>query len=124
MGSIPPGVFIPLAEQTGLIIPLGERIMNDACHFARLWNDGSRNPVRFSVNLSPRQIMLDDFLPLMKGCISRRGLPAGMGGAGNHREHADVRSTTDQRLMMRAFALGVAVSIDDFRNRAIRPSAA
>ncbi len=114
MGSIPPGVFIPLAEQTGLIIPLGERIMTDACHFARLWNDGSRNPVRVSVNLSPRQIMLDDFLPLMKGCISR---------AGCRPEWVELEITESMlmsdpqridELMRGLSALGVAVSIDDF----------
>ncbi|MCD2179663.1 putative bifunctional diguanylate cyclase/phosphodiesterase [Rhizobium sp. C1] len=114
MGSIPPGVFIPLAEQTGLIIPLGERIMTDACHFAHLWNDGSRNPVRVSVNLSPRQIMLDDFLPLMKGCISR---------AGCRPEWVELEITESMlmsdpqrinELMRGLSALGVAVSIDDF----------
>ncbi|HWU62220.1 MAG TPA: EAL domain-containing protein [Ensifer sp.] len=114
MGSIPPGVFIPLAEQTGLIIPLGERIMTDACHFARHWNDGHRKPVRVSVNLSPRQVMLDDFIPLLKGCISR---------AGCRPEWLELEITENmlmsdsQRIdeLMRALsALGVTVAIDDF----------
>ncbi len=114
VGSIPPGVFIPLAEQTGLIIPLGERIMTDACHFARTWNDGNRKPVRVSVNLSPRQIMLDDFVPLLKGCISR---------AGCRPEWLELEITenmlmSDARrideLMRGLSALGIAVSIDDF----------
>jgi diguanylate cyclase (GGDEF)-like protein/PAS domain S-box-containing protein len=114
MGSIPPGVFIPLAEQTGLIIPLGERIMTDACHFARTWNDGHRKPVRVSVNLSPRQVMLDDFIPLMKGCISRAGCRA---------EWLELEITENMlmsdpqridELMRGLSALGIAVSIDDF----------
>lgn len=114
MGSIPPGVFIPLAEQTGLIIPLGERIMTDACHFARKWNDGVRKPVRVSVNLSPRQIMLDDFVPLLKGCISRAGCRS------NWLELEITESmlmSDPQRIdeLMRGLsALGIAVSIDDF----------
>ena len=114
MGSIPPGVFIPLAEQTGLIIPLGERIMTDACHFARNWNDGTRKPVRVSVNLSSRQVMLDDFVPLLKGCISRAGCRA---------EWLELEITESMlmsdpqridELMQGLSALGVAVSIDDF----------
>lgn len=114
MGSIPPGVFIPLAEQTGLIIPLGERIMTDACHFARHWNDGNRKPVRVSVNLSARQVMLDDFIPLLKGCISRAGCRA---------EWLELEITESMlmsdpqridELMRGLSALGVAVSIDDF----------
>lgn len=114
MGSIPPGVFIPLAEQTGLIIPLGERILTDACHFARLWNDGHRKPVRVAVNLSPRQVMLDDFVPLLKGCISRAGCRA---------EWLELEITenmlmSDQQrideLMRGLSAIGVSVSIDDF----------
>ncbi len=114
MGSIPPGVFIPLAEQTGLIIPLGERIMTDACHFARHWNDGNRKPIRVSVNLSARQVMLDDFIPLLKGCISRAGCRA---------EWLELEITESMlmsdpqridELMRGLSALGVAVSIDDF----------
>lgn len=114
MGSIPPGVFIPLAEQTGLIIPLGERIMTGACHFARHWNDGTRKPVRVSVNLSPRQVMLDDFIPLLKGCISRAGCRA---------EWLELEITESMlmsdpqridELMRGLSALGIAVSIDDF----------
>jgi diguanylate cyclase (GGDEF)-like protein/PAS domain S-box-containing protein len=114
MGSIPPGVFIPLAEQTGLIIPLGELILTNACHFARIWNDGSRKPIRVAVNLSPRQIMLDDFLPLLKGCISR---------AGCRPEWLELEVTESMlmsdpqridELMRSLAALGVTVTIDDF----------
>ena len=114
MGSIPPGVFIPLAEQTGLIIPLGERILTDACHFARHWNDGTRKPVRVSVNLSPRQVMLDDFIPLLKGCISR----AGCKSEWLELEITESMMMSDPQrideLMRGLSALGIAVSIDDF----------
>lgn len=114
MGAIPPGVFIPLADETGLIIPLGQRILTKACHFARVWHDSARKPMRVSVNLSPRQIMFDDFMPMLKECLSDTGCRP---------EWLELEITENvllsdtQRIddLLRGLAaLGVAVTIDDF----------
>lgn len=113
-GNIPPAVFIPLAEETGLILPLGEKILTDACHFARLWNDGSRKSARIAVNLSPRQIMFDDFMPLLKSSLSRTGCrPEWLElEITENILLSDEMRITD--LMQGLTALGVSIAIDDF----------
>lgn len=56
LGEIPPGDFIPVAEETGLIVPLGGRILHQACRQARIWQDTTPgDSVYVSVNVSPRQ---------------------------------------------------------------------
>jgi diguanylate cyclase (GGDEF)-like protein/PAS domain S-box-containing protein len=114
MGSIPPGVFIPLADETGLIVPLGQRVLTNACHFARLWHDGTRKPLRVSVNLSPRQVMYEDFMPMLRDCLSHTGCKP---------EWLEIEITENvlisdakrvDDLMVGLDALGIAVTIDDF----------
>ncbi|WP_010270374.1 putative bifunctional diguanylate cyclase/phosphodiesterase [Paenibacillus senegalensis] len=64
LGMIPPKDFIPLAEDTGLVIPLGEQILYKACSQRKRWLDIGLPPFRVSVNLSPRQFRQKD-LPQM-----------------------------------------------------------
>ena len=57
LGLVPPNDFIPLAEETGLIVPLGRFVLREACREVRDWRIGSeRTPIRLSVNLSTRQL--------------------------------------------------------------------
>jgi len=62
LGLISPMEFIPLLEETGLIIPVGEWVLNTACLQARAWNDSGLKPLRMSVNLSGRQINNSNFI--------------------------------------------------------------
>jgi len=56
LGEVPPGDFIPVAEETGLIIPLGGWVLTEACAQARAWQDETGGePIYVSVNVSPRQ---------------------------------------------------------------------
>lgn len=69
-GLVPPGDFIPLAEETGLIIPLGEWILRTACRQAAKWQAKGLPPMRMAVNLSARQFRERD-LPLTVQCVLR-----------------------------------------------------
>jgi len=62
LGLISPMEFIPLLEETGLIIPVGEWVLHTACLQARAWNDSGLKPLRMSVNLSGRQINNSNFI--------------------------------------------------------------
>nr|WP_049961935.1 EAL domain-containing protein [Methylobacterium sp. B34] len=71
-GFVSPGEFIPLAEETGVIIPLGEWILREACRIAAGWP----GDVRIAVNLSPRQFRHSDLTQLVRSALRTSGLAA------------------------------------------------
>ena len=77
-GSIPPGDFIPTAEETGLIVPIGRWALEQACADAMAWNAAlPRGPgVSVSVNLSAKQLVRPELLDDVRGALAHSGLPA------------------------------------------------
>jgi diguanylate cyclase (GGDEF)-like protein len=76
-GTVPPGEFIPVAEQSGLILPIGQWVLREACLEASTWpgdEAGSRPYV--SVNVSPRQFADPELLPTVVAALESSGLPA------------------------------------------------
>ena len=75
-GTIPPGLFIPLAEETGLIIPIGEWVLRTACVQAKAWQGiGNRN-LRVAVNVSARQFSQQNLAELVQRTLIESGLEA------------------------------------------------
>ncbi|WPL11883.1 MULTISPECIES: EAL domain-containing protein [Thiorhodovibrio] len=112
-GMISPGVFIPVAEDAGLILPMGRWALHEACSFlARAQSAGRR--LRMSVNVSPRQFRQADFVAEVKEVLDSSGIPP----ADLTLELTegvvieDIASTI--RTMQELKALGVRFSIDDF----------
>lgn len=76
LGMVPPARFIPLAEETGLILPIGEWVLETACQQNRLWQDMGLPPLVISVNLSPRQFWHPDLTRIIVRILGDSGLDA------------------------------------------------
>ena len=114
LGFVAPDAFIPLAEETGLIVPLGEWVLEAACTQAKAWIDAGLPPLPVAVNLSARQFADRRFEGVVEGVLDRTGLPASMleleitESVFLHDLAAATSTLRDLR------ALGVGCSIDDF----------
>ncbi|MEE9356049.1 MAG: EAL domain-containing protein [Methylococcaceae bacterium] len=73
---IAPDTFIPLAEESGLILPLGELVIEDACRQASQWQAHGIPPVQISINLSPKQFANQDVISILQRCISANKIAA------------------------------------------------
>jgi diguanylate cyclase (GGDEF)-like protein len=109
-GTVSPGEFIPVAEEIGLIVPLGEWVLRKACADAALWPDD----VKVAVNLSPIQVMNPNLVATVVGALAASGLPA------NRLELEITESVLMQNTettlakLHRLRELGVRISMDDF----------
>lgn len=75
IGMIPPGKFIPLAERSGLVIPMGDWVLNEACRQAQVWRE-SGHALVMAVNLSALQFKRGNLLDTVSHALKRSGLPA------------------------------------------------
>jgi diguanylate cyclase (GGDEF)-like protein/PAS domain S-box-containing protein len=73
-GLVSPDRFITIAEDTGLIHPLGKWVLNKACHQLQRWNSRGRVPVRIAINVSPLQLMQPEFVSEVREAVSRSGI--------------------------------------------------
>jgi diguanylate cyclase (GGDEF)-like protein/PAS domain S-box-containing protein len=112
-GAVPPTLFIPVAEETGLILPLGEFVIRQACEtLNRLRATGRQTPL--SVNVSPRQFRKDDFVERVRALLAETGAPAtGLIFEVTEGLLIDDWQATLAR-MSELVALGIRFSIDDF----------
>lgn len=76
LGHVSPGDFIPLAEETGLIIPIGTWVLKTACAQAKAWHTQGLKPLRVAVNLSVRQFMQTDLPEQIAAILNETGLAA------------------------------------------------
>jgi len=74
-GIVSPGSFIPLAEETGLIVPIGRWALNEACRQAQAWRQLGHEALTVAVNLSVRQFREPDLLADVERALERSGLP-------------------------------------------------
>ncbi len=115
-GLVPPIAFIPLAEETGLILPLGRWVLETACRQARAWRDARPNgPELFmSVNLSARQFVQADLVDQVAAILADSGLdPRGLEIEITESVLMD-QSEAGIRTLGRLRELGVRLVLDDF----------
>ncbi|MEO8010393.1 MAG: EAL domain-containing protein, partial [Dokdonella sp.] len=114
LGMISPGFFIPLAEETGLIISIGEWVLRAACIDARRWQTRFSLPLRISVNLSPLQLRQPNLIGLVASILEETGMPAQLLDL-EVTESISVKSIPNLLETLQALReLGCQISIDDF----------
>ncbi len=114
LGMISPAKFIPIAEETGLIIPLGRLVMEVACREAVRWQPAAREPVQVAVNVSSLQLVRDDFVEEVSAILEKTGLPASLLQI-EVTESVMLSGTQGAAVTMHRLAdLGVSLAIDDF----------
>ena len=113
-GSINPSLFIPLAEETGLVVPLGEWVLREACRQNRAWQDEGLPPLKVSVNLSARHFHRKNLLQMIVGILRETKLDP------RYLMIEITESTIIQNVeetiktLKKLRRIGIGVSIDDF----------
>lgn len=115
-GQIAPGEFISVAEETGLIVPIGEWIMEQACRQTRLWLDRlpENDELCVSVNLSAKQLMHPSLVAQVENILRRTGLPPCSLKLEVTESTVVERSEIALLVLKELSALGVALATDDF----------
>ena len=114
LGEIPPSKFIPIAEQTGLIIPIGEWVLRQACRQNVLWQKSGYPKIKVAVNISIRQFQNHDLIDVVRRVLNETGMAA---------KYLELEMTETTAMMERVYiqsvlhefkALGIQLAIDDF----------
>ena len=113
-GTVSPARFIPLAEETGLIIPIGEWVLRQACRQLQAWHAAGRKDLSMAVNVSARQFHHQDIPQLVRRVLDETGVPP----------HSLELELTESALLYNADAvidtlrelkaIGVSLAMDDF----------
>ncbi|MCZ7562658.1 MAG: EAL domain-containing protein [Burkholderiales bacterium] len=111
---VSPAEFIPLAEDSGLIVPIGKWALHAACAQARAWLEAGLPPVSVSVNLSPRQFRRRDLVAAIDEALAATGLAAA--SLGVELTEGTVMQNPDEAvaILHELAARGIGISIDDF----------
>jgi len=113
-GSVSPNEFIPIAEETGLILPIGEWVLRTACLQTRRWHDLGFAMLRVAVNLSTRQFRQASLVQVVRQTLADTGLPANLLEL-EITESAFIDDADEAIAMCLALkTLGIKLSLDDF----------
>ncbi|WP_179232742.1 putative bifunctional diguanylate cyclase/phosphodiesterase [Paenibacillus rigui] len=114
LGVVSPADFVPLAEENGMIIPIGEWVLRRACVQNKAWLDAGLPPMRMAVNLSARQFQQNNLVEVVKQVLKDTDLPP---------SYLDLEITESVAMFNESYViaklhdlknLGIKISIDDF----------
>jgi diguanylate cyclase (GGDEF)-like protein/PAS domain S-box-containing protein len=114
MGSVPPAVFIPIAEATGVMVPIGGWALRTACRQAKSWHDAGFRHLTLAVNLSMTQLQQIDLVDRIKEVLDETGLKPELLELEITESSAMQSPETSVRTLVELKKLGIRVSLDDF----------
>lgn len=113
-GLISPGRFIPVAETSGVIGPLGEWVMRQVCRQGQQWREAGLPDVTLAVNVSPRQFHLTDLAGCASAALAESGFPARLLELEITESALAERSDEARQVLVRLRELGLRIAVDDF----------
>jgi diguanylate cyclase (GGDEF)-like protein len=114
LGTIPPAEFVPLAEEMGLMVPIGTWVLRTACGQVRAWLDRGLPPTRMAVNVSLCQLIRGDFAQVVADCLKEMAIDASLLEL-ELSERGVLRNDPEILRQLHAIRkLGVRLAIDDF----------
>jgi diguanylate cyclase (GGDEF)-like protein/PAS domain S-box-containing protein len=114
LGSIPPTTFIPLAEATGVMIPIGTWALREACRQAKTWHVAGHRSLSLAVNLSVTQLQQTDLAHRVRDILAETGLPPRLLELEITESSAMQSPETSIRMLYELKKLGIRISLDDF----------
>jgi diguanylate cyclase len=114
LGVVPPAEFIPVAEESGLILSIGEWVLRNACTQAKSWVDEGLPVTRMAVNVSGQQFVLRDFPQQVAAIIKETGIEASMLELEITESVVMKDETWAEQALAQLKELGVMLAIDDF----------
>jgi diguanylate cyclase (GGDEF)-like protein/PAS domain S-box-containing protein len=114
LGPIPPGVFIPLAESTGAMVPIGAWVLRTACAQARAWHEAGFRSLSLAVNLSITQLHQGDLVERVRQILDETQLPPRLLELEITESSAMMSPEMSIRTLYDLKKLGIRISLDDF----------
>jgi diguanylate cyclase (GGDEF)-like protein len=113
-GLVPPDQFIPLAEESGLIVPIGEWVLREACRQVRSWQDRGLQVMRVAVNVSALQFRRLDLVETVRSALNDAGVEARYLEIELTETALMTHPEESVEILERLSRMGVIVSVDDF----------
>jgi diguanylate cyclase (GGDEF)-like protein/PAS domain S-box-containing protein len=114
LGLVPPAHFIPIAEESGLIVPIGRWMLGEACHQAQAWQDIGLAPIRIGINISAVELRAHGFVAGVSAILEETGLEARFLELELTETFLMQDSTSTSVVLHSLKRLGLKLALDDF----------